>query len=306
MRASIDLGSNSVLLTVVDGDRVVHDEARVVGLGRGVDASGPFREDRMAASLEALADYAAIATAHGVPAGEVVALTTSAARRATNAAAFFARVADETGLRFRTISGEEEARRTFLGARHGLDVEGRVLVVDLGGGSTELAMGVDDADVAISLPLGSVRLTETVLGPEVRTARPSDLLALREHVDAALADVMLPGLPDAVVGVAGSVTSLKAVDLELAAFDASALHGTTLDDATLAGIEAAALGCDAEARRRVFAAAPGREDYLLAAAVVLRAVLRLAGEPGLTVSTRGLRFGAFLDLAPVDRRQRLL
>lgn len=298
MRAAIDLGSNSVLLTVLDGETVVHDESRVVGLGRGVGEGAPFRDDRMLATLAALGDYAARVDALGIPPAAVVALTTSAARRAANAPAFFSEVAARTGLRFRVIDGEEEAFRTFLGARSGLDLEGRVLVVDLGGGSTELAMGLDLPDFRHSHPLGSVRLTESVLGGEVRVARPRDLLAMRERVGRVLDEVPLPGRPDVVVGVAGSVTSLMATQLELSAFDADRIHGARLEDVVLGGMEASLLGLDAAGRRAMFPTAPGRADYLLAGIVVLRAVLERAGEPSMVVSTRGLRFGAF-DALPV-------
>ncbi|MCB9668206.1 MAG: exopolyphosphatase [Alphaproteobacteria bacterium] len=306
MRAAIDLGSNSALLTVMDGEHVVHDEARVVGLGRGVADGGPFRDDRMDAALAALADYAHTARSLGVDPADVVALTTSAARRATNAAVFFERVTEATGLRFRVISGDEEAARTFLGAASGLELDGRVLVVDLGGGSTELAMGVHIPDFRHSYEIGSVRLTEAVLGAEVRVAGPSDLIALRRRVDAALDTVDLPGQPDVVVGVAGSVTTLMATELGLAVFEPDAVHGRVLEDTVLAGMEAALLGLDAEGRRAMFPVSPARADYLLAACVVLRAVLARAGERGMVVSTRGLRFGALMDLPSVSDVHRML
>lgn len=306
MRAAIDLGSNSVLLTVLDGDRVVHDEARVVGLGRGVAAGGPFRADRMLATQQVLVAYREVVDHHGIAPSDVIALTTSAARRASNADAFFAEVAAQTGFLFRTISGVEEATRTFIGALSGLDVDGRVLVVDLGGGSTELAMGIDHPEVVHSLPLGTVRLTEAVLGDDVRAARPSDLLALRDRVRDALASVGLPGMPDEVVGVAGTVTTLMATELGLQAFDAQQLHGALLTDDVLAGFEAALLGCDGAERRALFPIAPERADTLLAGCVVLRAVLNLTGEAALRVSTRGLRFGALQELPTVDGRHGIL
>lgn len=305
MRAAIDLGSNSVLLTLLDGERVVHDEARVVGLGRGVAEGGPFLPDRKAATLGALQDYAEVVRTHGMQPEQVVALTTSAARRATDAEAFFTEVRERTGFSFRVISGQEEATRTFLGAVSGLPLEGRVLVVDLGGGSTELAMGIDAPDFRHSHELGSVRLTEAFLGEEVRVARPRDLIALREHVDRVLDEVPLPGRPDQVVGVAGSVTTLMTTALELPTFDAERIHGARLEDVVLGGMEAALLGLDAAGRRAMFPTAPGRADYLLAGIVVLRAVLARAGEASMVVSTRGLRFGALQELPTAGRHSML-
>ena len=122
LNAAIDIGSNSILLLIVDGERVVHDEARVIGLGKGMGDRGVFRPDRMEAALATLRDYAAKAQELGVPAAEVRAVATSASRRALNATTFYANVLKATGLRVQVISGDEEARLTWKGGISGMDV----------------------------------------------------------------------------------------------------------------------------------------------------------------------------------------
>ncbi len=290
--AAIDLGSNSVLLTVMDPDGAVrHDEARVVGLGKGLGDGGSFAEDRMEAALAALSDYASIARELGVDPTDVRVVATSAARRATNSDAFIARVADQTGLQIRVISGDEEARLTWTGALSGLEASGNALVVDLGGGSTELAIGRDHLGWRHSYEVGSVRLTERILGDDVRIARPADLDAMQARVEAVLADPVLPEPPDVVIGVAGSVTTLMATALGQSSYDGSAVHGNLLTDSVLEGFQQQLLGLDAAERRSVFAVAPKRADFLLAGATVLRGVLARCQRSSMMVSDRGLRYG---------------
>lgn len=283
MKASIDLGSNSALLLVMDGNDVVLDEAHVVGLGRGLVDGGPFRTDRMEAALAALAGFSQRAAELGVDPGDIVAIATSASRRASNAEEFYARVAAETGLRFRIVSGEEEARLTFLGSRVG---EGEVAIIDLGGGSTEIALGDEELAWRHSFELGSVRLTEAVLGEDVRPATDADLEAMEE-----LARIEVPRHAPA-VGVAGTVTTLAAAALGLSEWDAAAVHGSVLPDTVLAGLQQQLLEKDAAQRRARFTVGAERADYLLAGATILRAALKALGQDVLRVSVRGLRYGA--------------
>lgn len=290
--ASIDLGSNSALLLVVDDDgRVLHDEARVVGLGRGLGDRGLFLPDRMKAAQEALGDYVRVAAGHGVKAWSIRAVATSAARRALNAETFFARVKRDLGLEVAIISGDEEARLTWIGARRDLDLgEADVLVVDLGGGSTELALGRGD-EVARrrSLEIGSVRLTEQFLGDGL--VDRADLARCRSWIDVALQRFTFTPAPAVVVGVAGTVTTLATMVLGLAEYDAARVHGSTLTRADLARCTERLLAApDATARRALVPASPERADFLVAGAAILDRTLAAAGQSSLRVSDRGLRF----------------
>ena len=176
-RAAIDIGSNSILLTVMGDDgAVLHDEARVVRMGAGLGDRGLFAPDRIAAASKVLTDYLARARGFGIEPIAVRAVATSAARRAMNAQTVFERFHRNLGLRVRIISGEEEAQLTWRGAQHDLSIEGSPqLVVDLGGGSTELAMGEHgELQHHASLELGTARLTERFLPMDGEGRYPSD------------------------------------------------------------------------------------------------------------------------------------
>jgi exopolyphosphatase/guanosine-5'-triphosphate,3'-diphosphate pyrophosphatase len=303
-RASIDIGSNSLLLLVQGDDgATLADEARIVGLGKGLGDRGMFRPDRMDAALAVLADFARLAREHGVEPPAIRAVATSAARRALNAATFFERVKGETGIAVRVVGGEEEARLTWLGARLGLDLPtGPLAVVDLGGGSTEVVVGEGDIiAMRTSLEVGTVRLTEQHLvhaeGPTtgwsvVDRYDPRDLARLREHVARVFTTVRWPVLPRAVVGVAGTATTLAAMDLGLEEWDAARVHGHRLTRGALRRQVDRLLDSSPEQRRQWAAVAPERADYLLAGACVLVAALESARRESLRVSVGGVRHGA--------------
>jgi len=293
-RAAIDIGSNSVLLTIVDDEGVVlHDEARVVGLGQGLGDRGLFQPDRLKAAESALTDFAQTAQKLGVEPWAIEAVATSAARRAMNAQTWFSRMQRRIGLRVRVISGEEEARLTWRGALTQLRLpRGPVLVVDLGGGSTELVLGDADRVVdRVSLEIGSVRLTERFLGAPLQVADPLRMVDLRHFVQAEIASFPLEPLPRTVVGVAGTVTTLAAMTQGLRQWDATRVHGALLTSTNLAQLVDLLLPASPQQRRELAAVSPDRADYLLAGAVVLLQVLAAARRPKLLVSDRGLRFG---------------
>lgn len=292
MRAAIDVGSNSLLLLVADDDgRVVHDEARVVGLGRGMGERGVFRPDRMEAALACLKDYAAIAASHGVPADRVRAVATSASRRALNAATFYTNVRAATGMRVEVISGDEEARLSWLGGVSGLELPpGPVLLCDPGGGSTEVIVGEGRLIHArVSLEIGTVRLTEELLG--YGTVEPAALGRLRARVADAVRALDFPVQPRGAVAVAGTATTLAAADLGLATYDPARVHGSTLTAAALRSWIDRLLGATPERRRELFAVSPERADTVLAGAVILLHILETTRKQAWRVSDRGLRFG---------------
>jgi exopolyphosphatase/guanosine-5'-triphosphate,3'-diphosphate pyrophosphatase len=291
-RATIDIGTNTILLLVVsETGEVLHDEPRVVGLGHGIGERGMLRPKRMESALEVLGEYARIAEQHGVPAWLVRAVATSGARRAMNARAFLERVREQTGLRVRIISGEEEAWLTWAGARSGLSLpSGKVAVVDPGGGSTELVMGEDERmAMQISLEIGTVRLTEQFLNTE--RYRPQDLARMRSHIKEALAPVEWPSVPRALIGVAGTVTTLAAMEHGLTTWDRTRVHGTRLSRRHLRSWMDRLLESTPAQRREWAVVAPERADYLLAGACLLEEVCTAARRDSLYVSDGGVRYG---------------
>lgn len=292
MKASIDIGSNSVLLLVVDDQGLaVRDEARVVGLGRGLGERGVFRPDRMEATVAVLEEYARAADALGVPPARVRAVATSASRRALNAHTFYQQVYKRTGLNVEVISGDDEARLTWRGSLTGLVLpDGPVLLVDPGGGSTEVILGErGELRSRVSLELGTVRLTEQYLGYDA--VNFADFARLRDAVDEAVAPLRFDAAPRALVAVAGTATTLAALELGLTRYDPAKVHGATLTAAALRSWIDRLLEATPARRRDLVAVSPERADTVLAGAVILLRVLEQARRQSYRVSDRGLRYG---------------
>ncbi len=291
LNAAIDIGSNSLLLLVTDGEKVVHDEARVVGLGRGMGERGLFKPDRMEAALAALVEYAQRAASLGVPPAEVRAVATSASRRALNATTFYKEVLRVTGLRVQVISGEEEARLTWMGGGSGLEVApGPVLLVDPGGGSTEVILGEGGhIHSRISLEIGTVRLTDKYLG--YGTVEPAALARAREEIAEAFSTVRLDHAPRTAIAVAGTATTLAACALGLATHDCEQIHNSVLSAGAIRHWIDLLLGANPAQRRELVVVSPDRADTLLAGACILLSALELTRRQSWRVSTRGLRFG---------------
>ena len=291
VKAAIDIGSNSILLLIAQDGCVLHDEARVVGLGRGLAEVGVFRPERMEAGLAVLRDYAEMAREFGVPAAAVRAVATSASRRALNATTFFAAVAKTTGLKVEVISGDEEARLTWLGGISGIELApGPVLLVDPGGGSTEVILGeAGQIRHRVSLEIGTVRLTDAHLG--YGHVDPAGLARARRDIEEAFAAVHLPLAPRTAVAVAGTATALSAAAAGLHRYDAVAVHNSVLSSAQLRTWIDRLLMAGPEERRALVPASPERADTLLAGACILLRALALTRRQGWRVSDRGLRFG---------------
>jgi exopolyphosphatase / guanosine-5'-triphosphate,3'-diphosphate pyrophosphatase len=286
VRAAIDVGSNSLLLTVMEDDRVLHDEARIVGLGKGLGGGGPMEPARREHGFEVFRDYVRRASELGVRAEDIRAAATSGARRATDAAAFFAEVHAELGLVVATISGEEEARLSWAGALTGLTLDWPVLLVDLGGGSTELVLGDSARTIRhrSSREYGAVRMHET---------HGTDLAAIARQVDTDLAKHHLRAT--SVVAVAGTATMFGALEQDLQAWDGAAIHGFRVSRERLQYWSQRLSAASSDEQARLAHLAPPRGPYLAGGAVVLDRVLAAAGVTELTLSNGGLRFGLLAD-----------
>jgi exopolyphosphatase/guanosine-5'-triphosphate,3'-diphosphate pyrophosphatase len=297
LKASIDLGTNTCLLLVADWDagrrevvRVLHDQSTMVRLGQGVDRSKRLHPDAIARTRACLRGYAAKMAALGVKPSDAICVATATARDAENGAEFFDQVASETGLRFRTISGDEEARFMFAGGLlPGMD-RGRSSVIDIGGGSTELRSEKSGA----SLQMGSVRFTERFLRSDPVT--DPEFWACQEEIDRLLETQA--GWRDSIakdaelVGVAGTVVSLAQWQLGLAAFDSSAIDGTELTRGDVHRMVEELKWRTAAERAELPGIEKGRADVILAGALILWRAMEVLGFPKLRVSTRGLRYGA--------------
>jgi exopolyphosphatase/guanosine-5'-triphosphate,3'-diphosphate pyrophosphatase len=254
----------------------------------------------MEAAEAVLRDYVDVARQHGIQPWSIRAVATSGARRAMNAATFFARLQRDLGLKIRVISGDEEARLTWIGSLRDLDLpDGPMLVVDLGGGSTELVCGTrTETSTRVSLEVGSVRLTEAYLGTQI--VEGGALVKARGHVDTLLRGVRLHPAPRTVVGVAGTVTTLAAMIQGLSTYEAHKVHGSRLTRADLASLIDRLLPATPEERRVLAQVSPERADYLLAGALIVDRVLDVSRRPSLVVSDRGLRYGVLAEGSAVS------
>jgi exopolyphosphatase/guanosine-5'-triphosphate,3'-diphosphate pyrophosphatase len=291
--ATIDIGTNSVLLLVAElrggGLVPILERATITRLGQGVDATRALAPEAARRTLECLARYAEELRAAG--AKRVAAVGTSAMRDAHGGEAFRAEAAALLGVEPRVISGREEAELTFAGALTGLGLTtGPVTVVDIGGGSTEVVTGdaAGGMDRAISLDMGSVRLTER----HVRTDPPraEELEAVRRDVRAALDSSGITPR-GALVGVAGTVTTLAAHARSVVPYDAARVHGMRLARAAIETSVRELAALPLAARRALPAIDPARADVIVAGGVLLDEILAWASASELVVSDRGVRWG---------------
>jgi len=297
-KASIDLGTNTALLLVAEVEggvvrSVFHDQSTMVRLGQEVDRTRRLHPDAVARTMACLRGYAAKAASFGVKPSEVIAVATATARDAENGSEFFASVARETGLIFRTISGDEEARSMFLGGLlPEMDPE-LSAVIDIGGGSTEFR----SIDRGLSLQMGSVRFTERYLKSNPVT--DAEFWAARDAVDLALegARAWREGISPraSLVGVAGTVVTLAQLHLASPHFDAVALDGTELTRGDIHRLVEELKWRTIDERKALSGMEPGRADVILAGALILWRSLEVLGFPSVRVSTRGLRYGVILS-----------
>ena len=294
-RAAIDLGSHSFLLTLLnDQGDVIHDEMCPVELGRGLGDNGSLQADRMRRAEEVLDDFLMTARRHGFSPHQINAGATSAARRATNAPEWLAELQERTGLHIRILSGDEEARLTYLGAVSHLEGETRSIVtVDLGGGSTEIAVGVGSRFLhRVSLELGALRQSEAhVLMDDEGGILDPHLTSLQTAIGLATKDAPSPRPVELVIATGGTATTLAALKSGLTHFTPAAVHGVVLSREELLEMANHLVSMNGAERREFVAIAPDRADILIAGSCILKGVLDHLDQPCLQVSSRGLRFG---------------
>ncbi len=223
--AAIDIGSNSTNLLIVDqSGQTLERIVRSTRLGANIATTGALSAESMQRTLECLSEYESLIKQHKVSRRRTVA--TAACRVANNTSQFFAEVKKISGTEPELISGEIEGALSFVGATSSLDEKMATLVIDIGGASTELMVGNETLDFAVSLPFGAVNLTEAELHRD--PPRPEELTNAISLVSDAIDDVAhnypLIGQIDRVVGVAGTIVTVAAVEVGQKTFDPSALH----------------------------------------------------------------------------------
>ncbi|UMG91742.1 Ppx/GppA phosphatase family protein [Nocardioides sp. TF02-7] len=293
--AAVDCGTNTIKLLIGDLPDVVVRESRVVRLGQGVDATGRLAPEALERAFAAVDEYAALVARHDV--ARLRFCATSATRDAENAAEFAAGVRARLGVDPEVLSGEEEARLAFAGAVRGRSVPGApVLVVDIGGGSTELILGAEEVEAAHSMDIGSVRLHERHVRHDPPTA--GEVRAMVADVEAALdACPVDPAAAASVIGIAGTVTTVAAGVLRLPAYDRDRIDGRVLRVADVTAHVDELVAMTVAERRALGWMHPGRADVIDAGALVLRTVLERSGAEAVTVSETDILDGIAWSLA---------
>ena len=297
--AAVDLGTNSTRLLVADVEDGRLDEVarrlKITRLGEGVDERKRLLPAPIARVRNVLTDFRREAERLG--AERTLAVATSAVRDAENGEAFLGEVEWSYGFQTRLLSGDEEAQLTFRGVSTGRDVAEDTLVIDIGGGSTELVVGRPDGlRFHDSLDLGAVRLTERFLHSDPSADDELDACAAAVR---GLLDERVPQevRPQTAIGVAGTITSIAALDLGLAEYDPDRVHGHRLSrEGVVTQLERLASLPLAE-RREIPALDPDRAPVIVAGTVILREVLDHFDLDGLEASERDILDGAALEAA---------
>ncbi len=291
-RAAVDVGSNSVRLLVADasGARITR-EMTVTRLATGVDRTGHLDDRALERTVATIAGYRKIWRSHGVT-DRVRITATSAVRDAADRDRFFTAVLEASGVQAELLSGADEAALAFSGASGAVDVAAPTAVVDIGGGSTELIVGTPEGEVggSVSLQLGCVRLTERDLGDDPPSSSQlvtaqTTIGQLLDRADEALAaQGVSMGDATSLIAVAGTATTLGALDLQLDDYLEEKIHGHRLPAAALHRLAGDLATMRSVARAGMGPMQPGREGVIHAGAMILSAIVRRYEVPEVVIS----------------------
>lgn len=290
--AAIDLGTNSTRLLVADVEgsgadarlTILDRRMRITRLGQGVDSARRLHPDAMARCIEVLHEYAEVIA--GLAVDTTRAAATSAARDASNREELFDGVAAVIGTVPELLSGEEEASLSFLGATCDLDEPAPYLVVDVGGGSTEIVIGTDRPEASASIDVGCVRLTEAFLHSDPPRAEElsAAVTVVRDHMNDVSRTIAGVDAARTLVGLAGTVTTMAAIELGLAAYSRDAIHHFRLSRTAAEEIFRTLAVETVEERRYNPGLEAGRADVIVGGVVAVVGVMRHFGFDEMLVS----------------------
>ncbi|ANS65738.1 hydrolase [Streptomyces lincolnensis] len=309
--AAVDCGTNSIRLLVADCDPATGElvdldrRMTIVRLGQGVDRTGRLAPEALERTFAACREYAAVIKEHGAERLRFVA--TSASRDAENRDEFVRGVLDILGVEPEVITGDREAEFSFTGATKELtgrdDLARPYLVVDIGGGSTEFVVGDDGVRAARSVDVGCVRMTERHLVQDGAVTDPpteAQVAAMRADIEAAL-DLAERSVPlreaHTLVGLAGSVTTLSAIALDLPAYDSTAIHHSRISYDSVREITHRLLHSTHAERAAIPSMHPGRVDVIAAGALVLLSIMERIGAEEVVVSEHDILDGIAWSVA---------
>ncbi len=299
MKAAIDIGTNTTLLLVAANDgqslKILESQQRMPRLGAGVDESKVLSKKAMKRVIASLQEFLKIVNNKYPKIDNIFVTATSAVRDANNRATFIDLVEQETGLQIQLLSGDEEAQYTFLGAQSMLDdTTGPKMIIDIGGGSTEIAYGDGQLQDRYSYNMGCVRFTERFLKDDPPTNRQIE--QCRGAIKSVLAEYGFDIVDQTtLVGVAGTVTSLAFIDLGLSAYDPKALSGHIITkDGLKEHIERFSNFNSNRIEQEYPTVMKGRGDIFLAGLLILEGFMQEYNFEHLITSTGGIRHGTLI------------
>ena len=299
--ASIDIGTNTVRLLILETDaqndfNLVDSERVITRLGKGMDTEKRILENRMSTTLAALSNFRDRCRAHGdIP---IQAVATSAVREAENGDEFVQRARELTGIRIQVIPWEEEARLTLEGVLWKIPHQNKkILAFDIGGGSTEFILSRGNKIAATAgTGLGTVRLTEKFITRH--PVDPDEFRNLEDHPNKSLTSVkerLSEFDPELLIGTAGTVTTLAALDKNIYPYDPEKIHGTLLPLERVQGLMDELKSKSIEERLALKPMEPGREDLIIAGTAIALETMKAFGCQTLRVCEYGLREGILLN-----------
>ncbi len=291
--ASIDIGTNTILLLIaqVGGDKIdpLFEMETVVRLGEGIQKNGTLMAEAMHRGIQTLSQY--LERCHAMKVQKIFAAGTSALREAKNSAEFLRLAREELNLTIEVISGEEEAQLSFLAVAKDLgETNEQILVVDVGGGSTEFILGRGNRiGQWISLPLGSVRFTEQFLPSD--PVREEEWNAMEKKIRELLVEIPRSQKPSSSVAVGGTATTLASVEQGLEDFIPEKIHHFVLREETLRNQLLLYRSKTIEERKKIPGLPVARADVILAGGAILYLAMEKLNCPSILISSHGLRQG---------------
>ena len=286
----IDIGSNSIrlLLATVKNNTIVDSfkELRTTRLSNGVDRLGYLSEDSMQRSIQALIEFKDLMCEYGID-NEPMAIATSAIRDSKNKQDFISRI-EELGIRVKIISGQEEASLGFLGVLKGTDIgDENILVIDIGGGSTELILGNNRDGILqkISINMGAVRMTERYIDSD--TPSKENIRALRENIR-----LKVENFKDSIanikvtkaIGIGGTVTNIASIDQKMTVYDSDKIHNYTVSNKKIKEILDKLVVLKNNERKRMDGLQESRSDVIIAGITICEIILESFGQDSIMIS----------------------
>ncbi len=297
--ASIDIGTNTVILLIAVADssnnslKPLHNEYRMPRIGKGLQQDGTINEEKLTLLFSILNKYKTIIEKYMCE--KIVVTATNAFRLASNSTDISDRIKDKFNFDVNIISGEVEAEYAFLGALSGTEIAGSTLVIDIGGGSTELIFGNRSEIISKkSYSIGSVIATENYL--KHSPPLPDEMEKLELKLEEILKGINEKSKPEKVIAVAGTATTLVCMVKCLKEFEESVIDGSNLTAVELQKlISEIKILLPEQIKKNYGNVLSGREDIILGGAMILKKIMRIIDVDKVIISSRGIRYGAIIN-----------